>query len=127
MNANLKWAIGFAAAAAVCAGGAALMYNMGSDGAVAEIYVQDELVRTVPLDRNEETYEFDVETENGINRIRVENGKIGVIYSDCPDQVCVNRGMADNGALPIVCLPHRVSVVIKNAEDAGVDAVVGGY
>lgn len=40
------------------------------------------------------------------------NDTLGValscVYSDCPEQICVNTGTVTNVDTPIVCLPHEV-------------------
>lgn len=89
----------------------------------AQILQNGKVVRTVDL-TVDEPYEFEMVSDSGHNTIRVENGKIGVIDADCPDKICVRQGFIDNGALPIVCLPHRLSVVITD-NGGEIDAVSG--
>ena len=49
-----------------------------------------------------------VETELGMNKIRIENGKIEIYEADCPDQICVHTAPIDEIGEMIICLPHQV-------------------
>lgn len=55
----------------------------------------------------------------------VEDGKIRMETSDCPDQICVEHGPLRPGGTPIVCLPNRLSIQWLQ-EQGGIDAVSGG-
>lgn len=91
-----------------------------SPSPTARVVVDGETVRTVDLSVDGE---FDVETEDGgFNRISVKDGKIAVTEANCPDKLCVRRGYV-GGGVPIVCLPHRLSV--EFGDGGGVDAVTG--
>lgn len=122
---NLKWGFVFFSLIIICL----LVLPAGKyfkkSAHTANIIQNGEVIRTVNLDITE-PYEFEVISEDGgHNTIRVENGRIGIINADCPDKICVKQGFIDNGALPIVCLPHKLSVVITDNEN-DTDAVSGG-
>ncbi|GHU58058.1 hypothetical protein FACS1894133_2110 [Clostridia bacterium] len=73
-----------------------------------EVYVSGELVRTAPLGTDTV---FTVQVDGGgYNTVSISGGKVAVTDADCPDKLCVNVGYSDS--LPIVCLPHRLEVVI---------------
>ena len=119
MKNNLKWIIIFAALCLVC--GLILVMAGHRSGEIAEITVDGEVIRTVDLS---ESCEFDIDLGDGeFNQIRVEDGKIAVIDASCPDKLCVRRGYISGGGIPIVCLPHRLTVEITG--NSGVDAVTG--
>lgn len=80
----------------------------------AEIRQNGEVIRVVPLD---EDREFTVTCGEGSNTIRVANGEISVISADCPDKVCVKTGAISGGNIPIVCLPHRLEIIIVNSDN----------
>lgn len=63
--------------------------------------------------------DFAVESRWGSNRITVKDGMIAVSEADCPTQLCVGRGFV-NGGMPIICLPHRLSVSFS--DDGEIDA-----
>ena len=94
-----------------------IMNNAGFSAPKAEIYQNGELIKTVELSENTE---FTVTCAEGFNVITVEDGKICVSSADCPDKVCVKQGKI-SGAVPIVCLPHRLEIRVVDGDD-GVDA-----
>lgn len=62
---------------------------------------------------------------NGLyhNKILCRDGRIGVVESDCPGEVCVQSGFISGGGKSIVCLPNRMEIRIVGESD--VDIVVG--
>ena len=86
----------------------------------AQIYLNGELVKTVPLDGNQ-TFTI---TDRYTNEITVADGKIAVTASDCPGQDCVHSGSIHNASRVLVCLPNGMEIRIV-AADADVDFVVG--
>ncbi len=95
-----------------------LMRGIERQDPTAEIYRDGELVRSVPLT---EECQFVVECEAGFNQITVQDGEIFVSDADCPDKVCVHTGAISGGAVPIVCLPHRLEIRVVNG-NGSVDA-----
>lgn len=91
--------------------------------AVAEIVLDGKVIKSINLADVSQAYEFRAETDSGYNVILVERGRISVTESDCPDKICVNRGCIGAGDLPIVCLPHKLTITMKS--DSGIDAVSG--
>lgn len=121
---NLKWALIFLLLTVICLL-VILLHANSSGGKTARILLDGEVIRTVNLKNVSEPYEFTVTNENGgYNTIRVENGKIAVTEASCPDKICVHQGFIENGSVPIVCLPNKLSVVIT--ADDKTDAVTGG-
>ena len=109
--------IAAAALGAACAAGIAafaVMKSLPVENPVAEIRVNGEVVRRIPL--GEETV-FTVETDSGWNRIEISGGEVRVTDADCPDRVCVQTGAISGGAVPIICLPHRVEIVVVNGAE----------
>ncbi len=122
---NLKWGFVFFLLIIICLLVLCVSKYFRTSAKTADIIQNGEVIRTVNLDVTK-PYEFEVVSEDGgHNTIRVENGRIGVISADCPDKICVKQGFIDNGALPVVCLPHKLSVVITDKEN-DTDAVSGG-
>ncbi len=120
------WMIAVAVILALSGVSAAVILARRADGMMARIILDGKVVRTVALDAAAEPYEFDVTSEYGTNRIRVDGGQICVTDADCPDRLCVRMGWRKNASLPIACLPHRLVIEIADAAGAdGVDAVAG--
>ena len=77
---------------------------------VARISRDGVLLEEIDLSRVDEPYSLTLEDESGRNVLSVERGRVRVSEADCPDQVCVKQGWVSNGAVPIVCLPHKLVV-----------------
>ncbi len=99
-----------------------------AEGTVANVYQDGVCIKSIDLSLVKSGYEFTVSDDKGENTVRVENGRICVLYADCPDQVCVNAGWLSDSASPIVCLPHRLVIRIGECAESentspGIDAV----
>jgi len=109
------WIGVFVALALLSALGLLLARRYASPAMLARVTVDGELYREIDLRAVTVPYEFTVETEHGSNTVRVEHGRIAVVSADCPDRICVQRGWAEDGLLPIVCLPHKLIVSVTGA------------
>lgn len=81
---------------------------------VAEIYKDGVLIRTVDLNHTTETLTIPFKDEDQENVLEISDGGIQMTSANCPDQLCVHQGKIRTGGTPIVCLPHRLVVQIKN-------------
>ena len=107
----------------VCMAGVAvfiLMKLIPRHAPVAQIYSEGKLIRTVSLS---ESCEFTITTDIGYNIVQVSDGSISVTEADCPDKVCINSGAVSSGAIPIICLPHKLEIRIVSG-DKDIDAVI---
>ena len=91
-----------------------------AEGALVEIYHDGKLVKTIPLDGNEEY----ILVGDYTNVIRVDGGKVSITVSDCPGQDCVRSGAISSPGRSLVCLPNGVEVRIVG-QSGDVDFVVG--
>ena len=88
--------------------------------AVAEIYLDGQLIYQRPLDTPAE-----VEVSGDYhNTVTVRDGKISVTASDCPGEDCVHSGAVGTSGRSIVCLPNRLEIRVVSAP-GDVDFVVG--
>lgn len=119
-NAKMKkWIVIFAAVFLVCLGAFVLLRHFGMQGTVAVIRVDGEVYEKINLDTVTVAYDMEIRTEFGYNKIHVEPGSISVSDSDCRDRICIHQGSIDEAGVPIVCLPHRLTIQI---EGSGIDA-----
>ena len=88
--------------------------------AIAEIYLSGVLIRSVPLDTEQE---FTVDAAYS-NTVSVHDGKISVITSNCPGEDCVRCGAIRTSGRSIVCLPNKLEIRIVS-ESSDVDFIVG--
>lgn len=95
----------------------------GNTKYTADIYQDGNLLTSIPLDGVTAPYRFIVTGENGcVNEIEVRPGSIGIISADCPDKLCIHQGFANNSKLPIVCLPNRLVIQLREDKPVSVDA-----
>lgn len=66
-------------------------------------------------------------TSNGYHlTVNIEDGKVRVSESDCPDKVCVKSGEIKDSSKPVVCAPAKVIVRIGNSGgNTDADAIAG--
>lgn len=72
--------------------------------------------------RNNDAKTIRVEGPQGISVLEIEEGKIRMLASPCPDHICVHQGWISKPGEAIVCVPNEVSVAVEG--DGGVDAII---
>ncbi|MHC1748376.1 MAG: NusG domain II-containing protein [Cellulosilyticaceae bacterium] len=94
-----------------------MMQKFAPSGTIATISVYGKETQKINLTQVHEPKVITVENgRGGVNKIRVENGKIAIIEANCPDHLCVEKGYTSSSLLPVVCLPN--GVLIEITEDA---------
>lgn len=91
----------------------------------ALIYRDGDLMYYINLNDVDAPYEITISGDDGAyNTILVENGRISMSKASCPDRICVNTGVITSSFLPVVCLPNKVIIQIKDVSDGNtIDAV----
>ncbi len=103
---------------------AILFPRQNPGGYVADIYQDGTLIASIPLEQVQEPYVLTVTGENGcINEIEVRPGSIGMLSADCPDRLCVRQGFISHYGLPVTCLPNRVVISLRPADDKAPESV----
>lgn len=96
---------------------AALNYN----NLYAEILINNELFKKYTLGYGlDETVV--VESSYGRNVIHIDHDHAYMQESDCPDQICVQMSKISEPGEIIVCLPHRL-IIIVTGESGAVDTI----
>lgn len=91
---------------------------------IADIYQDGELLTSIPLDGSVAPHRFTVTGAGGcVNEIEVRSDSIGIISADCPDKLCVHQGFISSTGLPIVCLPNRLVIRLRENDADPVDTV----
>ena len=107
----------------VAAGCCAALLLPKEQGTVAVIQQDGAVLREIDLSKLTQTVTFTVEGEDGLcNTVVAQPGGICVQSANCPDQVCVEQGWIRDSALPIVCLPNKLTIEIVGGESE-LDAV----
>lgn len=92
----------------------------GASDAVS-VTVNGKLVGTYVLSQNRE---ITVENEYGRNVLKIENGAVAVVESDCPNHDCEKFPPISHSGQVIMCLPHRLVLTVTGASEPEVDAVL---
>ena len=117
------WVLLFLVLALVLGTLAVVLLRLPGQGTVVQVVQDGEVLREIDLSRVAERYTFEVTwPQGGSNLVTVEPGRIRVSEADCPDQICVSQGWLSDQAAPIVCMPHRLIIRLKDAA-AQADAV----
>ena len=128
-NASNKAAILILILIVILSAGALVVRGVLTSGKkTAVIYQNGEIIREIKLDEIVEPLEFTIEGADGqINDVRAEKGRIRIESASCPDKTCVHQGWIENGVVPIVCLPNKVTIEIRGDDAAGgeIDGLAG--
>ncbi len=123
MKKKLLIPIGLTVAAAIgCAASIFLGKNSSSGTAYAYIYQDGKEITRLPLDGSADGEIVTVTGENGEeNVIEVKKSRVHMKSATCPDKQCVNMGWRERPDVPIVCLPHKVVIDIKEVNDGAAE------
>jgi hypothetical protein len=87
----------------------------GSGNLNAIIYKNGEEIYRIDLSKVSSGYSIDLDS-NPASVVRVENGAIGYVHSDCPDKLCVNAGMLTRRGQTAACLPAKTIIVLAGGK-----------
>ena len=94
--------------------------SRSSDSKAALINIGGKLYQQIDL---KEDRIITLPIHNDAVKVEAREGKIRVVDSDCPRQVCVHQGAISYPGQTIVCVPNKVLIEIKSAAPF-LDAVV---
>lgn len=113
MKSSKTWIVIFAAVLVICAAAFLLLKGSGGHGTVAVIRVDGEIYEKINLDTVAVAYDMEIKTEFGYNKLHIEYDGISVTEADCRDHICMDQGKVSQAGVPIVCLPHRLTIEIE--------------
>lgn len=97
-----------------------LIFKEGKSGDYVSVSIKGAEKLRLSLNQNIERI---IETENGNNILKIENGMAYISDADCPDLLCAKHRAISKTGETIVCLPH--SLVIRVVSDKnGLDITV---
>lgn len=89
------------------------------EGFRAEVYKDGRLIKVLPLNVDDV---FIYEQDGEYNKIMVSGGKVFIQSASCDDKLCINHPPTDTAGSTIICLPHRLVIIVKG--EGGVDYTV---
>ena len=60
---------------------------------------------------------YKIPTKNGVNVMKIKDGKVTMKKADCPDQICHKHKAIEKSGETIVCLPHKVVIEVFSDKD----------
>ena len=119
MKSAKTWTLIFAALLIICAAAFLLLKGSGGHGTIAVIRVDGEIYEKIDLGAVAVAYDMEIQTEFGYNKLHIEHDGISVTGADCRDHICMDRGKVSRAGVPIVCLPHRLTIEIEGGDIDG--------
>jgi len=98
--------------------------NSVGEHRVVNIYIDKKLYQSIPLTKDTEM-EILIDNEYGYNLVKIYNNGVQVLEADCHEQVDVKKGFVNNPGIPIICLPHKLVIMIEGEESKS-DDIAGG-
>ena len=98
---------------------ASLSRATGGNPVRAQVVVSGEQVVTLDLSRDGV---HDVLGPIGVTRVEVRGGKVRVLSSPCPQQICRHGGWIGAPGALLVCLPNQVVIRVAGEPTGGPDA-----
>lgn len=89
---------------------------------IAYIYSNNKLVKEYVL-TDDFKDEITIETDNGYNKLHIENGEIWIHDASCPDKLCIYQGKISGDGEIIVCLPNKLLVKIVGKDEKKIDFI----
>ena len=96
---------------AICLSVFFFVYRKNDTGAIAVVYIENDVVGEYPL-----LFDGEYEINGGTNILKIEGGKAYMLYAECPDGWCKHQGKIHLSGERITCLPNRVMIMIREGE-----------
>lgn len=91
-----------------------LLSLLADGGVCAVVYVDGEEIGRYALDVDAT---FTVPSEDGgFNTVTVKDGEAYVADADCPDRTCVHSKSVSRTGERVICLPHRLMIVVESGD-----------
>jgi len=81
-----------------------------------KVYIDGNLYMVISLTKD------DIYHVEDFLSFEVNNSKVRVIESTCPDKLCVKTGWINTPGIPIVCVPNKTMIIIES-KDSEMDLI----
>ncbi len=89
-------------------------------GRTASVLVNNRLIKKISLGSDQTHLIHGIA---GAIELRVAQGGIRVIRSECPEKICMKQGAISNKGQIIVCVPNKMIITIDGEAGHSLDAV----
>lgn len=100
-----------------------LFYFLRGEGDYISVTADGKTYGPYPLNSDITVELVTGEMEEGRNLLVIRDGKAWVAEANCPDGICAAHKPICRDGESIVCLPHRVAVVVHASEDGEADII----
>lgn len=91
---------------------------------IVEVVQDGKVIVRVDLAQETKRREITVKSpDGGYNTLLFEKGTVRIISADCPGHDCIRMGILRSASLPIVCLPHRLTIRFAPESAPSLDGV----
>ncbi len=77
----------------------------------ATVYEDGTVIASFPL--NTDITEKIMTKDGHYNILKISGGEVSVLEADCKNQICVNTRPVKRIGDSIICLPHKISIVLE--------------
>lgn len=100
------------------------IYQGTKPGRIAHINIGGETVTSIDLTKIKQPQEFAFTSRGYHITVGVEPGRICVLHSDCPDQVCVRTGWLSAPGKVSACVPAGIVVSVSGEVQSEMDVIL---
>ena len=90
-----------------------------NENLIAEIYVNGDKAHSIALSEVEESYTL----RENYCELLIEKDGVSFTFSACGDKLCIKKGKLTKPGDTMACVPEKVVVVLKGAENKDIDSV----
>lgn len=77
----------------------------------ATVYENGEAIASFPIDQD--ITEKIMTSDGHYNVLQIKDGEVSILEADCKNQICVNTMAVHQIGDSIICLPHKISVILE--------------
>lgn len=108
----------------VCASAWCLRTFFAPRGRFVEIIRDGRVIERIDLAAEKDSRTITLTSpDGGVNVLLIENGRVRVLSANCRGQDCVKMGWLRSASLPLVCLPHHLTVRFASGAGGALDSV----
>ena len=116
--------IAAAAALLICASALLVWQISRPQGHIVEIVQDGRVIEKIDLDLEKAPRRIVIKApDGGSNTLLIKDRRIRVESADCRGRNCVKMGWLRSAALPLVCLPHRLTVRFADSVKDSLDGI----
>ena len=91
-------------------------------GQIVEIVRDGRVTQVIDLSEESDGL-LEIRSGRGYNILEIKDGTIRVAEADCPNLDCVKMGVLRSANMPLICIPHGLTVRFKSDAGKGLDSI----